>query len=312
MTRPYTIKMFVPGGNPEQLKIIDKMNWTGVGLDMSRSAWATVRNRQEFDRAGVYVLIGSDESSELPKVYIGQGDCIRDRIDSHAKNKIFWSRAIAFTSSGSGLNRAHATWLESLLIQRALEARQCNLENLATPREPYLSESERSDIDEFYIEMLGIFPLLNILVFERPKNLAVGHLPPELSAVESELDTIVVPAQEEGFKDVFLGENCWYSIRIGGGKLDQIRYIAAYRTAPVSAVTHYAPVSAIEPYGDSGKYRLIFSEPAKEVGPIVLAGGSGVAPQSARYTTIDKLKSAKYVGELWDTSKANMEVGTDA
>ena len=30
--------------------------------------------------------------------------------------------------------------------------------------------------------------------------------------------------------------------------VDKIKYIAAYQTNPVSAITHYAPVSQIEPY----------------------------------------------------------------
>lgn len=29
-----------------------------------------------------------------------------------------------------------------------------------------------------------------------------------------DLDTIVVASKEDGFKDVFLGEKCWYQIRI--------------------------------------------------------------------------------------------------
>ena len=36
------------------------------------------------------------------------------------------------------------------------------------------------------------------------------------------LDTVVVPAQQEGFESVFLGQNCWCSIRIAGGMLDKI------------------------------------------------------------------------------------------
>ncbi len=35
-----------------------------------------------------------------------------------------------------------------------------------------------------------------------------------------ELDTIVVPAREEGFKETFLGENCWYAIRMSSSMKD--------------------------------------------------------------------------------------------
>ena len=40
---------------------------------------------------------------------------------------------------------------------------------------------------------------------------------------------------------------------------DKIKYIAAYRSQPESKVTHYAPVASIEPYGEEGKYKLIFA-----------------------------------------------------
>jgi hypothetical protein len=87
------------------------------------------------------------------------------------------------------------------------------------------------------------------------------------SVANDEPDTIVVPAQHEGFQKVFLGENAWRAIRISGCMLPKIKYIAGYQTQPVSAV---APVARIEPYGDTGKYQLLFSEPAKQIGPIPL------------------------------------------
>lgn len=62
----------------------------------------------------------------------------------------------------------------------------------------------------------------------------------------AEVDTIVVPAREDGFQDMFLGENRWYAIRIHGSMIPRLRYIAVYRVAPVSVVTHIAPVASIE------------------------------------------------------------------
>jgi hypothetical protein len=67
---------------------------------------------------------------------------------------------------------------------------------------------------------------------------------------------VVVPAQK-GFRKVFLGENAWYAVRIARGMLPRIKYIAAYQSQPVSAVTHVAPVASIEPYGESGKYKIM-------------------------------------------------------
>ena len=110
---------------------------------------------------------------------------------------------------------------------------------------------------------------------------------------------MVVPAREDGFERVFLNEDCWYAVRISGGMLDKIKYIAAYQTQPVSAITHYAPVSRIESYGEQGKYRLVFSEKAKSIGPIPLGNAPTGTMQGSRYTTFTKLQSANTISDLW-------------
>ena len=76
------------------------------------------------------------------------------------------------------------------------------------------------------------------------------------------------------------------------------RYIAAYRTQSVSAITHYALVDRIEPYGEGGKYRLIFSEPATEITPIPFGNAPQGAMQGPRYTTLDGLEAARDVAEV--------------
>ena len=115
-----------------------------------------------------------------------------------------------------------------------------------------------------------------------------------------EVDTVVVPARGDGFEEVFMGENRWYEIRIHGTMRPQIKYIAAYRVAPVSAITHVAPVSSIETWKDGGKFVVNFAEPAKEIGPIALVKGGRVKPlQNLRYTTRRKLESAKTLDEVW-------------
>ena len=115
-----------------------------------------------------------------------------------------------------------------------------------------------------------------------------------------ELDTVVVPANKVGFEETFLGENCWYQIRMSASMVDRVKYIAAYQTAPVSAITHYAEVARIEKYRDTNKYILYFKEPAKEIGPIPLPKGyRGLHPQAPRYTRIKKLEAAKTLSDVF-------------
>jgi len=114
------------------------------------------------------------------------------------------------------------------------------------------------------------------------------------------VDTIVVPANEEGFNEVFLGQNCWWAIRISSSMIDRLRYIAAYQTAPISAVTYYAEVRKIEKHKDTDKYIVYFKDKAKKITPIRLGKKKkGAAPQAPRYTTFDNLKKAKNLQDLW-------------
>jgi hypothetical protein len=304
MPEPYTIRIFVPGGDPEGVKIVDRLNWTGVGVAFPRILWPDVAARVELTRAGVYVLTGTEEGAtdDLPTVYVGQGDGVGERIKSHYAEKEFWDWGVAFVSSNNGLNRAHITWLEYALLERARNAGRCHLNNVAAPKEPGLTEAEKADTEGFLREMLRILPLLGVRVFEKPVPIGrESATAPQtgVAAAPDDRDTVVVPAQGDGFRDVFLGEDCWYAIRISGGMLTRIKYIAAYQTDPVSAITHYAPVRSIEPYGDEGKYRLVFTEPAKPIGPIPFADATPGSMQGPRYTSLARLKTATKVSEIF-------------
>ncbi len=118
-------------------------------------------------------------------------------------------------------------------------------------------------------------------------------------AVE-DIDTIVVPAKEEGFQNAFIENKAWWQIRISVSMLDKIKYIAAYRTAPISAITHVAEVQKIEKYKDTNKYILYFKEPAKEIKHIGLdKNKKGLAPQAPRYTSYKRLIAAKSLSEVF-------------
>ena len=116
----------------------------------------------------------------------------------------------------------------------------------------------------------------------------------------SDINTIVVPAREDGFQETFLGNDCWYAIRIHSSMIPKIKYIAAYQVSPISAITYVAAVHKIEPYKETNKYILYFEEPAKKIKPIKLVPrGSVKAPQAPRYTAYSKLMEAKNLDEAF-------------
>ena len=310
MSDPFTIRVFVADGDPEGVRLVDRMNWTGIGVVFPRERWSAARSRAELGRTGIYILVGYKEGDEdLPTLYVGESDAVVDRIDSHAQNKEFWEHGYAFTTTNNGLNKAHVRWLERELIQQARKAGRSKLENGTAPPEPPLSEAERADSRAFLREILQVLPIMGLRAFEEPRPVASPRAPAMIRPVGGSRAAapapgqddvvVVVPAQEDGFKAVFLGERRWRSIRIAGGKLQQIRYLAAYQTRPVSAVTHYAPVAEIEPYGEGGKYQLIFSGPPVEIGPIPFGDAPAGLMQGPRYTTLAKLQGGKVLMDLF-------------
>ncbi|MGV2438033.1 MAG UNVERIFIED_CONTAM: hypothetical protein LVT10_26735 [Anaerolineae bacterium] len=74
------------------------------------------------------------------------------------------------------------------------------------------------------------------------------------------VDAIVVPARSETFQETYLGENrcSSYQILIHGTMRRQIKHIAVYQVSPISAITHVAPVSSIEPWRGTGKFVVNF------------------------------------------------------
>jgi hypothetical protein len=225
----------------------------------------------------------------------------RNRIENHVQEKDFWDWGIVFVSTSGGLNRAHVTWLEYALIKRANEVHRCHLDNGNAPQEPSLTEAEKADTQGFLKEILQILPLVGLRAFEFSKPVAIPAAADPATrsrTLPMLLDTVIVPAQRDGFERVFLGEDCWRAIRISGGMLEKIKYIAAYQTHPISAITHYAPVASIEPYGEEGKYKLVFSEKAKPIGPIPLGNAPPGSMQGPRYTSFAKLQTAKTLTDL--------------
>ncbi|HEX2254818.1 MAG TPA: GIY-YIG nuclease family protein [Thermoanaerobaculia bacterium] len=167
--RPFSIKIFLPAGTPEGLRIIEKSNWTGVGVVFPRALFPDVKARSEFSRTGVYVLVGPSEEGELPMIYIGEADPIRRRLEQHQSGKDFWTWAVVFVSKDGSLNKAHVSYLESHLLTLAKDSRRSHVDNVTGSNEPSLAEADEADAASFLSDMLSIFPLLGLPVFERPR-----------------------------------------------------------------------------------------------------------------------------------------------
>jgi hypothetical protein len=116
------------------------------------------------------------------------------------------------------------------------------------------------------------------------------------------VDTIVCAAREDGFKEAFLDKGAWWAIRLSPSLIPQLKWIAMYESKPVQAIRWIGKiqVNGIKPYKNTGKYIISVEKKSKVEPPIRLdANRRGVAPQAPRYTTHEKLKSARHISDLW-------------
>ncbi len=165
--RGTTIRIFLVDGTPQGLRVADKTGWTGSCLAFSRADYARARQRGELSGTGVYVLIGPDpEQPERQRVYVGEGDEVRTRLDQHQRTKDFWTNGYVLTSKDGSLNKAHIRYLEARLIALAQTAGRVALDNGTAPSYRGLSEAEVADMEGYLDEVVVMLPLLRVDAFD--------------------------------------------------------------------------------------------------------------------------------------------------
>src|ERR1035441_6517813 len=153
-----TIKLFLPRGDAKSLRTAEISNWTGNAIAAPRTEMDELLLLEELDKAGVYILTGTDPLSGSPLAYIGEAEIIRDRLRQH-KAREFWVSAIVFVSKDENLTKAHVRYLESRLLAEAIQVGRLMLEQNQAGGSK-LPESDRGDMDVFLSRIRQLLPVL--------------------------------------------------------------------------------------------------------------------------------------------------------
>ncbi len=153
-----TIKLFLPLGDAKSLRTAEISNWTGKAVAAPRTELEELLAREELEKAGVYILIGTDPHTNAPRAYIGEAEIIRDRLKQH-KTKEFWVSAIAFVSKDENLTKAHVRYLESRLLAEAAQVNRFTLDQNQAGGSK-LPESDRHDMEVFLTYVRQLLPVL--------------------------------------------------------------------------------------------------------------------------------------------------------
>ncbi|MCL4635716.1 GIY-YIG nuclease family protein [Burkholderia sp.] len=157
--RPFSLRIFVPSGDPTGVLIATRDDGIGKATLFSRHLLGEVKGRKEWSFPGIYLLSGQS------KLYIGEGDPVGKRLEEHAVKKAFWNHALFFTAENR-LNKAHIQHLESRLIKLAAQSKVASLDNGNQPQPPALGEEEYAFAENVLADILLTLPLLGYPHFE--------------------------------------------------------------------------------------------------------------------------------------------------
>ena len=115
-------------------------------------------------------------------------------------------------------------------------------------------------------------------------------------------DTVIFSSVDRGFEETFLGEvelPCWYPCNCSPERIANLKYIAVYRGAPVSAITHYAKVKEIK-YSEEKECNVCYFEgsPIELPNKIGLGSKPGCFFRGPKYTSIESILNAATADDI--------------
>lgn len=175
MSRPQTIQIFLPAGDPRGMRVAEITTRIVRVIEVPRSQLGEFVKTPEALQVGVYFLVGELSEAGLPRVYIGQSGSVGSRLVQHNQRKDFWNRALVVISLTNSMTQTHALFLEWFAIQQATQVGRYSLENGNTGARPHTPAPLQADCHEIHETAATLLATLGQPIFEPLTN--VGPVP---------------------------------------------------------------------------------------------------------------------------------------
>lgn len=108
----------------------------------------------DLTQPALYILL----NDETHQAYIGETDNFKNRLQTHASKKDFWTVAMAFFANDKSLTKTEVQYLENLAYTCASDVQRYALtENTQSPKNPHMQAMQRIKSDDFfrYVQILA-------------------------------------------------------------------------------------------------------------------------------------------------------------
>ncbi len=170
MTKPQTIQIFLPDGQPTSIREAEITNRLVKAILFPRNKMQEVAKREMVHYTGVYFLFGNTEDGSKPLVYIGEGEDCFKRIQSHNRKKDFWTHCVIVTTKTDEYTKTDGKYLEHYCLNKAQEFGRYNTDNDTGSKKPSLPESREYDLLDNFDTLKILLATLGYPLFESKRK----------------------------------------------------------------------------------------------------------------------------------------------
>ncbi len=167
-TKPKTIQIYIPEGNPSGIRVADVTSRMIQIIQVPRSSLKSVEKRFSTESVGLYLLIGFNQDTGLKQVYVGEAENVLTRLKQHVQGKDFWDQVIIVNSKSNSFTKAHVKFLEYHFLSQLVVSKSFELVNAVAPQKPNISEQVSAELMDYFETIDLLLSTLGFALFVNP------------------------------------------------------------------------------------------------------------------------------------------------
>ena len=155
-----TIKMLLYDGDLSGVMKISNSAWhSGTMYSAPRNSIEKLIKRDDCKKCGVYLLLSYEQ------VYVGQARDLERRTKQHLADKDWWETVILMTTNDDSFNASDIDYLESRLIDMAMEVGIADSDNKRRGNPRKVDEFRQVELEQYLEEALLLLQLIGVRAF---------------------------------------------------------------------------------------------------------------------------------------------------
>ena len=174
MARGKTIQLYLMDSVPKGRIKCTLANWTGIAYKIPRTELEKAKSIDYLKQSGVYFLFSTSDETQENIVYIGQagtrknGEGILNRLQEHKRNpdKVYWTEAVAFTTTNNTFGPTEISYLENQFTKLAIDSKRYIVKNSNEPSLGHVTEEKEAELEEYIDYAKIVIGALGYRIFE--------------------------------------------------------------------------------------------------------------------------------------------------